>query len=96
MAGRSDTSPEAERVLREALRRMPFARRWSQMGAIYNTARALHAAGLRGRQPAVADEEDAAAWRANVPGPRPPSDPGAAPRAAGIRCHPVDARRRLG
>jgi hypothetical protein len=68
MAGLSDTSPEAERVLREALRRMPFARRWSQMGAIYNTARALHAAGLRDRQPTIADVEIAAAWRANVPG----------------------------
>lgn len=51
MARLSDTSPEAEQVLREAYRKMPFARRWRQMGEIYATARALHAAGVRRRFP---------------------------------------------
>ena len=45
MAGLSDTSPEAERVLLEVLRKMPFARRWRQMGQIYHTVKSLHAAG---------------------------------------------------
>jgi hypothetical protein len=41
---------------------MPFARKWRQMGAIYHTARILHAAGLRGRNPPATDEEIQRAW----------------------------------
>jgi hypothetical protein len=58
----SDTSAEAEGVLREVLRTMPFARKWRQMGAIYHTARVLHAAGLRDRNPSATDEKIQAAW----------------------------------
>src|SRR5205085_12229187 len=60
----TDTSPEAEAVLRESIRRMPFERRWRQMGAIYRTARALHAAGVCQRNPSATPEEIAADWRA--------------------------------
>ena len=45
MAGLSDTSPEAERVLLEVMRKMPFARRWRQMGEIFQVAKTLRAAG---------------------------------------------------
>jgi hypothetical protein len=45
MAGLSDTSPEAERVLLGVLRRMPFERRWRQIGEIYHLAKSLHAIG---------------------------------------------------
>ena len=43
MAGVSDTSPEAARVLADALRAMPFDRKWRQMGEIYDLAKALRA-----------------------------------------------------
>src|SRR5438874_378815 len=62
----TDTSPEAEQVLRESYRRMPFERRWHQMGAIYRTARTLHAAGVRQRNPSATPEEIAADWRATA------------------------------
>ncbi len=62
----TDTSPEAEQVLRESYRRMPFERRWRQMGAIYRTARTLHAAGVRQRNPSATAEEIAADWRATA------------------------------
>ena len=54
MAGLSDTSPEAERVLLDALRKMPFARRWRQMGEIFQLANTLRAAGrARNEEPAL-------------------------------------------
>jgi hypothetical protein len=43
MAGLSDTSPEAERVWRAALRRLSFDRRWANIGGMYDTAWLLHA-----------------------------------------------------
>src|SRR4051794_9565843 len=36
---------------------MPFERRWRQMGAIFETARALHAAGARSRDGTVSAQE---------------------------------------
>jgi len=45
MAGLNDTSPEAERVLLDVLRRMPFERRWRQIGQIYHLAKSLRAMG---------------------------------------------------
>jgi len=63
MAGMSDTSPEAERVLCEVLRKMPFERKWRQMGVIYHTARQLHAAGVRARKPDATPEEILTDWR---------------------------------
>jgi hypothetical protein len=60
----TDTTPDAERVLRESYRRMPFERRWQQMGAIYRTARMLHRAGVLARNPAATPADIAADWRA--------------------------------
>jgi hypothetical protein len=60
--GLTDTSPEAERVLVESYRRMPFAEKWRQMGAIYRTARALHAFGVRLRNPAATPQQIAEDW----------------------------------
>ncbi len=68
MSQLTDTSPEAEQVLREACRNMPFARKWRQMGALYETARVLHAAGVRSRNPAATDAEIQEAWMAAVLG----------------------------
>jgi hypothetical protein len=62
MSKLSDTSPEAERVLIEAYRNMPFERKWRQMGAIYRTAKALHAAGFRQRNPSASDEDIRQDW----------------------------------
>jgi hypothetical protein len=62
MARMNDTSPEAERVLREALRKMPFAARWRQMGAIYDTAKVLHAMGVRRRNPSATEEMIREEW----------------------------------
>jgi hypothetical protein len=64
--GLSDTSPEAERVLREAYRQMPFDRKWRQMGAIYRTARLLHAAGVRSRLPGASPEQVRRSWMAET------------------------------
>jgi hypothetical protein len=63
MAGMNDTHPEAEQVLREAYRRMPFATKWRQMDVIYHTARRLHAAGVRYRNPAATQEMIEEDWR---------------------------------
>jgi hypothetical protein len=56
MARPNDTSPEAEQVLREVYRRMPFAHKLRLMGEMYHTAKLLHAAGFRQRNPGATDE----------------------------------------
>jgi hypothetical protein len=58
----TDTAPAAEEALRDSLRRMPFAQKWRQMGAIYRTGRALHAAGIRQRKPEATDKDIHEAW----------------------------------
>jgi hypothetical protein len=63
MAGLSDTHPEAEQVLREAYRKMPFATKWRQMEVLYHTARRLHAAGVRYRNPSATPEMIEDEWR---------------------------------
>lgn len=63
MAGLNDTHPEVERVLREAYRRMPFAARVRQMDVLYRTARMLHAAGVRSRNPGATEETIQDEWR---------------------------------
>jgi drug/metabolite transporter (DMT)-like permease len=63
MAGQSDTSPEAERILGELLRNMPFERKWRQMGVLYQTARSLHAAAFRARHPEASPEDIHADWQ---------------------------------
>jgi hypothetical protein len=62
MARPNDTSPEAEQVLREAYRRMPFAQKWRLMGEMYHTGKVLHAAGFRQRNPGATDEAVHEAW----------------------------------
>jgi hypothetical protein len=62
MVGLSDTSPEAERVLYEAYRRMTPARKWKNLSDDYRMARDLHAAGMRLRKPGVSVAEIQAAW----------------------------------
>ncbi|HTU21475.1 MAG TPA: hypothetical protein VMG10_25785 [Gemmataceae bacterium] len=63
MAGLNDTHPEAEQVLREAYRKMSFAAKWRQMGALYQTAKVLHAMGVRQRNPAATEEMIREEWR---------------------------------
>jgi hypothetical protein len=58
----TDMSPEAERVLREVYRNMPFARKWRQMADLLQTGKVLHGAGVRLRKPAATDEEIRASW----------------------------------
>jgi len=67
MVKHSDTAPEAELLLREVYRRMPFARKWRQMGATYHTAWVLHAAGFRARYPTAPEAEVWRAWGAILP-----------------------------
>lgn len=59
----SDTTPEAEQVLREALRRIPFARRWRQIGEMYHLGRIFHAAGYRERHPGATEGDIVEDWR---------------------------------
>jgi hypothetical protein len=47
----SDTSPEVERRMAEAYRRMPPWRKWQNLLHDYRFARAIHAAGFRSRNP---------------------------------------------
>lgn len=63
MAGLNDTHPEAEQVLREAYRKMSFDAKLRQMGALYHTARLLHAAGVRFRNPEATEEMIQEEWR---------------------------------
>lgn len=63
MAGLNDTHPEAEQVLREAYRKMSLATKLRQMGALYHTARLLHAAGVRSRDPHATEEMIREEWR---------------------------------
>ncbi len=63
MAGLNDTSPEAEQVLREVYRKMPFAAKLRQMGVLYHTAKVLHAMGVRQRNPAATEEMIREEWR---------------------------------
>jgi hypothetical protein len=58
----SDTSAEAEEVVRQAFRRMPFARKWRQMGVLYRTGRVLRAAGVRLRNPLASAAEIDRDW----------------------------------
>ena len=68
MAGLSDTSPEAERVLREVFRRMPLARKWLLLGEMYQDGRALHAASYRLRHQEATRREIQQHWMAATVG----------------------------
>ncbi len=58
----SDTAPDVERLMYEAYRRMPPARKWNNLRDDHRMARALHAAGMRHRQPGVTLAEIQADW----------------------------------
>jgi len=75
MAGISDTSPEAARVLREVYRRMPPAKKWLLLGEMYQDGRALHAAGVRLRHPGATPADVRRHWLAVTVGPAPDPDP---------------------
>ena|SRR5438067_10567702 len=62
MTGVTDTAPEVERLMYEAYRRMTPARKWQNLRDDYRMARALHAAGMRHRNPAVTLAEIQADW----------------------------------
>jgi hypothetical protein len=73
MAGLSDTSPEAERVLLEVLRRMPLSRKWRILGELYQNGRALHAAGFLFRHPVATPHEIRQHWMVLTLGSAPPA-----------------------
>lgn len=76
MAGLSDTSPDVERMLIEVHRRMSPARKWLLLDRIYRAGRALHAAGMRLRDPAITARQITAAWiRTNLGCEFPPCSP---------------------
>lgn len=58
----SDTSPDVERLMYEAYRRMTPARKWKNLRDDHRMARALHAAGMRRRHPGVTLAEIQADW----------------------------------
>jgi hypothetical protein len=58
----TDTSPEAQRVLDDCYRRMSPARKWAILDDAYRFARALHASGVRLRQPAATDADVCLDW----------------------------------
>ena len=62
MAGISDTTPEADRVLTGTYRRLTPAQKWRMLGQLYQDARALHAAGLRLVNPNVTPREITEDW----------------------------------
>jgi hypothetical protein len=62
MAGLSDTSPEAERVLVEVFRRMPPQQKWLQLGQMFDEARALHAAGVKHGSPDATSRDIHESW----------------------------------
>jgi hypothetical protein len=62
MAGLSDTSPEAARVLLDVLRRLPPSRKWLQLGELYQNGRALHAAGFLSRHPSATPHDIRHHW----------------------------------
>lgn len=64
----SDTSPEVERLMYEAYRRMSPARKWKNLRDDHRMARVLHAAGMRQRNPAVTLAEIQADWISSLLG----------------------------
>jgi hypothetical protein len=64
-----DTSADAERVLIEVHRRMPIGQKWLHLGQMYDAARALHAAGMRLRNPDATPDDIHLRWLRNSLGP---------------------------
>ncbi len=57
-----DTTPEARRVLIDCFRRMPAERKWQVIEDGWQTARVLHAAGVRSRRPNATAEDIRQDW----------------------------------
>jgi hypothetical protein len=60
--GKSDTSPEARRVLYDLYRRMPLGRKLELVLDMCDTGRLLAIAGLRMRHPNASEEELTRLW----------------------------------
>lgn len=67
----SDTAPEVERLMYEAYRRMPPARKWQLVAEAYTFARQLHAAGHRMRHPGATPADVNREWALAALGPGP-------------------------
>jgi len=62
MAKLSDTSPEVERLMADAYRRMPPEQKWANLLRDFRFARAIHAAGMRHRHPGISLQDIQADW----------------------------------
>jgi hypothetical protein len=58
----TDTSPEAERVLVAAYRNQSAGQKWLRIGDMYDSARALHAAGVRLRDSEASSRQILTEW----------------------------------
>lgn len=58
----NDTTDEAQGVLIDIFRRMPIEQKWRQLGDLYRTARILHEAGVRQRNPSATDRDVVEDW----------------------------------
>ena len=58
----NDTTNDAEQVLTDVYRRMPVEQKWRQLGDLYRTARLLHEAGVRLRNPTATDRDVVEDW----------------------------------
>lgn len=67
----SDTAPEVERMMFEAYRRMPPARKFRLVAEAYTVARQIHAAGHRIRNVGASDADVNRAWALATLGPGP-------------------------
>jgi len=62
----TDTTPEIERAMAYTFGRMPMAQKWRLVGEMFMTARSLHAAGVRLRQPATTPADIHRQWLATT------------------------------
>jgi hypothetical protein len=72
MARLSDTSPEMQRMLTRIFRNMPLSQKWRRLADAYHTAKLLHTAGCRLRDPSATSQQIhdnwlAITWGANSP-----------------------------
>ena len=58
----NDTSPEADRVLTQIFRKMTVDQKWLLLGKLYRSAKLLHEAGVRDRNPTASAADVREAW----------------------------------
>src|SRR5438477_5022852 len=58
----TDTSPDCEQVLMDVYRRTPVGQKWLRLGKAFQEAKALHAAGVRFRNPKATRQEVHSNW----------------------------------